>query len=149
VFVLNQAADVTISISHRSGRAICAVASAGVKLGCDLERIEPHTQAFIEDYLTEEEQVRVAQASSGDRARLVTLLWSAKESVLKAMQVGLRVDTRCLAVQTAEAGLANRWTACSAHSTAGDRFHGWWRQNHGWLQTVVAEPPPNRPIQLC
>jgi len=149
VFVLNQPADVTISISHRSGRAICAVAGAGVKLGCDLEVIEPHSQAFIEDYLTEEEQVRVAQASAEDRTRLVTLLWSAKESVLKAMQVGLRVDTRCLTVRTAEAGLVNRWTALSAHSTEGDRFHGWWHQNNGWLQTLVAEPPPNRPTQLC
>lgn len=149
VFVLNQAADLTISISHRSGQAICSIARSGAKLGCDLEVIEPHSQAFIEDYLTRDEQLRVAQASAEDRARLVTLLWSAKESALKAMQVGLRVDTRCLTVQTAEAGVVNRWTALSADSTAGDRFHGWWRQHNGWLQTLVAEPSPNWPIQLC
>src|SRR5664279_4021770 len=42
VFVNNQPADVTISLSHRSGIGLCAMADAGVALGCDLELIEPH-----------------------------------------------------------------------------------------------------------
>lgn len=148
VFIANDAADVTISISHRSGRAICAIAGAGVKLGCDLELVEPHSQAFIEDYLTYEEQLQVANASTEDRDRLVALFWSAKESVLKAMQVGLRVDTRCVTVQADEHQLVGRWTSLRAHSTAGHGFQGWWRQTEGYLQTLVGDPVPDRPIQL-
>ena len=148
VFISNDAAGVTISISHRSGRAICAIAESGVKLGCDLEVIEPHSQAFIEDYLTYEEQLQVANASAEDRDRLITLFWSAKESALKAMQVGLRVDTRCISVKMAEPQLVSRWTALRAQSTAGNSFHGWWRHADGWLQTLVANPAPDPPIQL-
>ena len=65
------------------------------------------------DYLTHEEQLRVTEASSEDRARLVALLWSGKESTLKAMGVGLRVDTRCISVKPGEVrtatGVAHRF----------------------------------------
>jgi len=148
VFVSDQPADATISISHRSGRAICAIAGAGIKLGCDLELIEPHSQAFIEDYLTHEEQILVAQTSAEDHDRLVALLWSGKESALKAMRVGLRVDTRCITVQPGEAHLVGRWTPLITISTAAERFHGWWRQAQSWVQTVVANPAPKPPIQM-
>lgn len=148
VFISNKPADITISISHRSGRAICALARGGVELGCDLELIEAHSQAFMEDYLTHEEQLLVAQASAEDRDRMVALLWSAKESALKAMQVGLRVDTRCVTIHPEQGRLLGQWAPLTAHSTAANRFHGWWRQEDAWLQTLVAEPSPDRPIQL-
>src|ERR1051326_3844651 len=148
VFVANKPTDISVSISHRAGLAICAIACARVKLGCDLEVIEPHSQAFVEDYLTHEEQVRVAEASAEDRPRLVALLWSGKESTLKAMAVGLRVDTRCISVKPGEVRSLSRWTPLETQSTAGDRFHGWWRRADRWLQTMVADPSPHAPIQL-
>jgi|SRR5579872_872540 len=148
VFVANKRADITVSISHRAGLAICAIASARVKLGCDLEVIEPHSQAFVEDYLTHDEQLRVTEASSDDRTRLVALLWSGKESTLKAMEVGLRVDTRCITVKPGEGRGLSGWTPLETRSTAGDTFRGWWRQANSWLQTLVADPPPQAPIHL-
>ena len=57
--------QVTISLSHRSGAAICAVAPAGVDLGCDLEVIEPRSEAFVADYFTVDEQALVAQVVRG------------------------------------------------------------------------------------
>ncbi len=65
VFISNVAADMTISLSHRAGAAICAVAAAGVQLGCDLELIEPHTQGFVRDYFTAEEQAIVDNCDDG------------------------------------------------------------------------------------
>ena len=47
VFLANQPAEVTISLSHRDGMAICAVAASGVALGCDLEIVEPRSDAFV------------------------------------------------------------------------------------------------------
>lgn len=103
VTVLDSPKTVTISISHRSGIAICAVAVGNVKLGCDLEIIEARSDAFIADYFTHKERERIAQASRRDRHLLVSLLWSAKESALKAMHVGLRADTRSVEVRTIDA----------------------------------------------
>ena len=94
MFLGNKWAPVTISLSHRAGRAVCAVATYRSALGCDLEVIEPHSDAFIADYFATEEQALVARAAPADRPWLVTLLWSAKESALKALRAGLRLDTR-------------------------------------------------------
>lgn len=98
VFINHQSATVTISISHSAGKAVCAVAQSGPQLGCDLETIEPHSDAFISDYFTAEEQAMVSRASASDRPWLTTLSWSAKESTLKALHEGLRLDTRSVTV---------------------------------------------------
>ena len=98
VTLVGRTERVTISISHRDGIAICAVAVGDVKLGCDLEVIEPRSDAFIADYFTAEEGELIAQTSGEKRPLLVSLLWSAKESALKALHVGLRADTRSVRV---------------------------------------------------
>ena len=103
VFVADQPADFTISLSHRGGVAACAVSRFGVLLGCDLELVEPRSEAFIADYFTPEEQALVAQADTADRFPLCALLWSAKESALKALRTGLRVDTRSVIVSPGDA----------------------------------------------
>src|SRR5271165_5117498 len=88
VFVGNKPAAVSISLSHRSGIAACAVAPSGAALGCDLETIEPLSDAFVADYFTGEEQALVALAPAADRFRIVALVWSGKESALKALHEG-------------------------------------------------------------
>src|SRR6516162_11237684 len=55
VFFANKPAAVSISLSHRAGTAICAVALSGAALGCDLEVIEPRSNSFVADYFTAEE----------------------------------------------------------------------------------------------
>jgi 4'-phosphopantetheinyl transferase len=99
VFFANKSAPVTISLSHRAGTAVCAVALSGAALGCDLELIEPRSDGFVADYFTTEEQALVARAFAADRPRLCALLWSGKESALKALRAGLRLDTRCVSVE--------------------------------------------------
>ncbi len=148
VFIANDPAAVTISISHRSGAAICAVAGSGVDLGCDQEVIEARSEAFVADYFTEDEQALVARISEAERSPLVTLLWSAKESALKALREGLRLDTRTVAVSPLDqAADPNGWRPLRVCAD-GRTFQGWWQQARGMIQTFVADPPPDSPILL-
>ncbi|MBN1936520.1 MAG: 4'-phosphopantetheinyl transferase superfamily protein [Anaerolineae bacterium] len=82
-----------LSISHRAGRALCALSGTHA-VGADLERIEPREPAFVEDFFTVSENAQVRAASDVTRNLLVTLIWSAKESALKVLRQGLRIDTR-------------------------------------------------------
>jgi len=81
-----------LSISHREGRALCALSGTHT-IGADVERIEPRAPAFVEDFFTDRENELVHAASPADRDLLITLIWSAKESVLKVLRQGLRIDT--------------------------------------------------------
>ena len=148
LFFENKLAAMTISLSHRNGRAICALAPTCAEVGCDLELIEPHSDAFIADYFTAEEQRLIAEASTAERSRLLALLWSAKESALKALHTGLRLDTRRVIVRLIEAFDLNGWFPLRVCCTEGKVFHGWWRQTNGTMRTLVANPAPDLPILL-
>ena len=106
VYVGHKPALASISLSHRDCVATCAIAQSTIPLGCDVELIETRSEAFVGDYLTEKEQTFIARRSGSERDQLLTLLWSAKESALKALRVGLRADTRsvgiCLCGQCSE-----------------------------------------------
>jgi 4'-phosphopantetheinyl transferase len=147
--VPNLATPVAISLSHRAGLAICAVAPFGVKLGCDLEVIEPRSDAFLVDYFAPEEQSRLARVSAAEQPTLATLHWSAKESALKALGEGLRLDTRSV-IASPNAGAADLsgWSPLRICHVGGAIFHGWWRTAEGMVYTVVAEPRPDSPIDL-
>ena len=155
VFFGNEPAPVTISISHREGSAACAIAGPMVQLGCDLEIPEPRSDAFAIDYFTAAERELLAQASPQHHLQLLALLWSGKESVLKALREGLRLDPRSVTVDPnggralAGAGLqpCSSWRPLRAnHET--QIFHGWWRQTDNMVRTIVATPAPASPIQL-
>lgn len=148
VFLHGDPADVTVSISHRSGMAICALARQSVRLGCDLELVEAHSAAFVADYFTPEEQELIERAGTADRWRLVAMLWSAKESALKALHEGLRRDTRSVVVKPARLSCGEAWSSIEVHSIEGECFHGWWRERGGEVQTVVADACFSPPIQL-
>jgi 4'-phosphopantetheinyl transferase len=74
VFFQNNPAAVAISLSHRAGIAACAVTGSNGVLGCDLEIIEPRSDAFLTDYFTTEEQSFVVGNCAGDRSLLLALL---------------------------------------------------------------------------
>ncbi|HTX39741.1 MAG TPA: 4'-phosphopantetheinyl transferase superfamily protein [Bryobacteraceae bacterium] len=138
-----------ISLSHSHGRALCAVAPPGAEIGCDLEAVEPRSAAFLADYFTVEERLLADRAPPANRDRLVTLLWSAKESALKALGCGLRLDTRSVhGVPTGfGAAPAGQWRALSV-ATGATTYGGWWREARHIVRTVVAEPPPLRLLAL-
>ena len=147
VFLNDQPAEVSISLSHSDGTAACAVAPAGAVTGCDLERIEPRSEAFIADYFTAEEQAMIAQAAPAERDRLVTVLWSAKESALKALRTGLRLDTRRVSVWLASPSQGSEsWSALTVRY-ADQLFQGWWRSSGGLARTMVSVPAAGPPIR--
>ncbi|HXB71204.1 MAG TPA: 4'-phosphopantetheinyl transferase superfamily protein [Candidatus Acidoferrales bacterium] len=160
VFIANRPAAAAISISHRGGVAACAVVLSGAlsqtMLGCDLELIEPHSDAFIADYFTTEEQALVARVVSSDRWKTCALIWSGKESALKALGTGLRLDTRSVVVTPASApgaageggGDSDIWRPLHVRSIDGEDFHGWWNSTGDLVRTVVASPAPRAPILL-
>lgn len=149
VFLRGQPAPLTISLSHCAGRGICAVSNHGLKLGCDLELIEERSPAFISDYFTSEERKRVAQVPKEDRELAANTIWSAKESTLKALHEGLRLDTRSVVV-TVENVLADvgDWSPLQAVYAGGEVFHGWWYASGNLVRTVVADSQLERPISV-
>jgi 4'-phosphopantetheinyl transferase len=158
-------APLAVSLSHRAGLALCTVAPAGTALGCDLELVEPRSDAFVADYLTAAERALVEGAGPAARALAVTLVWSAKESALKALRTGLRLDTRDVAVELGRRDAAvdgdqegrpggsvpagHWWPLAVRHPAAGRVLAGWWRQDADLLSTVVAVPAPDRPEPLA
>jgi 4'-phosphopantetheinyl transferase len=148
-FFENLPAAATISLSHRHGIAACTLAIPGVEMGCDLEIVEPRSDAFAADYFTVEEQALIGRASMADRDRLLALLWSGKESALKALHEGLRLDLRTVAVSpsNAESDFPS-WSPMGVGYSDRRIFRGWWQHADHIVRTVVAAPPPHPPIRL-
>jgi 4'-phosphopantetheinyl transferase len=89
----------SLSISHRAGRAVCALSPAmSPSIGVDVEHVEPRAASFVNDFFTADEARRVWACSEVQRDTLVTAIWSAKESVLKGLRKGLRLDTRSVEI---------------------------------------------------
>lgn len=90
---------VVVSNTHSAGHALFAAAwtgggaSAALTLGADLEWIEPRSAGFIHDFLTPAERRYCDSVEGPTRDLRANLVWSAKESVLKALQRGLTADT--------------------------------------------------------
>jgi 4'-phosphopantetheinyl transferase len=143
VYLSREPAAVSISLSHRDGVSACVITQAMIPLGCDLELIEARSDSFVADYFTEGEQTIVAERHGDQRDQLVTTLWSAKESVLKALRVGLRVDTRdvdiCLHDQSPVSlfCLPGRWHSFQAHCQNGQALHGWWSSSANLIRTFA------------
>ncbi|MBI5405978.1 4-phosphopantetheinyl transferase family protein [Candidatus Kaiserbacteria bacterium] len=81
---------VAVSISHSFPFAFAA-AEAAAAVGADVERIRDFSSVVRDAFLTPAEREIVESAAPDERARLRTLCWSLKESVLKALGTGLRV----------------------------------------------------------
>ena len=149
VFLDGEPAPLSLSLSHRSGRAVCALSASSVAIGCDLEEIEPRSDAFIADYFSAPEQALIHQSNIAERAWRVALLWSAKESALKAMHAGLTLDTRAVVVSPAVfSSSLGEWRPLVVRHTNGEGFQGWWQLAGNFVWTMVSAPPPKAPVSL-
>ncbi len=149
-FLEDKLSTVSLSISHSAGVAFCAVAEAGVSLGCDLEEIGPREANFAADYFTRDEARAVEEAGLANRDRLITLIWSTKESVLKALRQGLRRDTRSVQVNLPE-NFREDWSPLSVVDLEAARlFHCWWQARENRIYTIASGIATNLPIDfLC
>ncbi len=137
-----------LSISHTDGNAVAALADEpGAPLGVDLERVEARPTAFTCDYFTPLEQASLAGELDA-QTELVTAIWCAKEAALKALGVGLTVDTRAVSIWLGRSqatwegwrrfevdAVGNRLPQELVH--AAETLHGWWRRQGPYALAIV------------
>ncbi len=159
---------ISLSISHSGDRAFCAafgLVSGGQMtcglLGADIEKVEPRSDLFIQDFFTETENALFASRPARDI--LVTATWSAKEASLKALHLGLVVDTRsvtCLIEPVLDP--PDAWTPFSIEwdvrrlyrrPTVGPPpLGGWWRIQDDYVLTLAGPPhrgPDETPARMA
>jgi 4'-phosphopantetheinyl transferase len=134
-----------ISLSHCDGLGACLVAGPGVTVGCDVELVEPRAAVFAADWFTDRELTWLAGTPPEYRDLWVTLIWSAKESVLKALRQGLRRDPRDVDVWLENAEPDSEGWRPLAAVNDGHRFEGWWRREGRLVMTAVMDPPGRSP----
>ncbi len=148
VFVDGDRCRIGVSLTDRAGWAVCTVGDVE-ELGCDLELVEPRSDAFVSDFLTPREQVTVRHppvGASGDA--VANLVWSAKESALKVLRTGLRRDTRSVEVGFPAEPSVDGWRPLLVRTEEGRDLPGWWNRYGEFLLTVVTgrPVPPPRPL---
>lgn len=147
-FVLGCPAGVAISLTHSHGVAVAAVGPKGVLVGVDLEAIEERAPGFLADWFTPAEQAFVAATAAGEGSLASTLVWSAKESVMKALREGLRIPPKAVEV-SAVRGLADgQWRTFRARGPQLEEWRGWWRAEAGFVLCLVGSPPGGPPRRI-
>jgi len=149
----------SLSISHRIDVGFAAVAtSTRVAIGADVELVVARDPALVRGFFTGEEAAAVASSHGRGVDLAVARIWSAKEAVLKAMGLGLRLDTRTVQVlgeasaepRTAEvpAGWRQLHTSLSRGREAGGAVRRasardvtvYWRDEGEYVLTVALMP---------
>lgn len=142
----SEPAPASISLSHRGDWAIAAVCDPSVAVGCDLELIEPRSEAFVREWLAPPEQAAVLAVEGDERARVANLIWTAKEAAAKVRRGGLRLNVRHAVVTLGEG--PEDWRPLSVHWGEDGVTSGWWRADDGWAMALAAEPAPGPPLEL-
>ncbi len=139
---------ISLSISHSGGRALCAILEDKT-VGCDLEQIETRSELFVQDYFTPAERALIEALPDADRTLYENLIWSAKESALKALRLGLSADTHTVDVSFPTGAHADGWRRLEVrHALDGQSFAGWWRTDGGFAITLISPPPYRVPEEL-
>jgi 4'-phosphopantetheinyl transferase len=130
----------TLSLSHRAGAAFALLADDGaLEVGADIELIEQRDRAFAQDFFTADELAQIA-AVRAPQDLVVTAIWSAKEAALKALRLGLRVDTRSVSVRLT-LGPERRWlpfqVKCANLDGGPLCFEGWWQWRGSFVLTAI------------
>ena len=129
---------VSLSLSHRAGRGLAAVAPAPAAVGCDLELREPRSPAFVRDWL-----------APGERGIDPNLAWTAKEAAAKVRREGLRLDVRAAVTRLRGGAAVDGWQPLVVDWTReGVATHGWWRVDGAYVMTVASSPSAPAPRRL-
>jgi 4'-phosphopantetheinyl transferase len=141
---------VNISISHRDHHAFCGLTTApDIQVGVDMEVVENRPPSFLEDYFTAQEYASGLALRGFEQDIWFTLLWSLKESVLKAVGKGLRLDTRNVVINQVEdlTGALHNSDWRRAHvifeKDEPAQWHLWWRFHGRFIYSIAARFPLN------
>lgn len=129
-----------ISVSHSHGFGLCAFSPEFNSLGADLEYIENRPLEFIDDYFTSDEIGQLEGLRPANRDLAVTLIWSAKEAVFKALAKGLALDTRSVEIGLNPHGLTpnNSWQRLGLNSKLIENpsLQVFWQREGNFVQTI-------------
>jgi Phosphopantetheinyl transferase len=127
-----------LSLSHSHGVAFCAITFCpSFRVGVDIEAIEERSPVFVSDYFTSNEQGLLGTKLAD--ACYVTAIWSMKESMLKALRTGLRLDPRMLEVKSLPVLVERKWQDVQV-GEAGRSTHSWvawWQQRKNFVLTLA------------
>lgn len=138
-----------LSISHRAGAVACAWTDRpDTHIGIDVEWVERRDPSFQGDYFTEKEQAFAAALPEAIRDVWITLAWSVKESVLKALRTGLRIDTRNIQVaqvkglfETSPAPTGWKNISVSGAVASGGVWQARWQRRGEFVVSLVCHTP--------
>jgi 4'-phosphopantetheinyl transferase len=164
---------VSLSISHRDGRAIAAVTAQPGVVGCDLELLEPRSGAFVREWLADSEQRALESCDEAQHTLLANLFWAAKEATAKVLRLGLALNVRRAVVSVAPQDRPSlspedrpspapaapgdggswppgAWRALRVHWSDGSNppCLGWWRAEPRWVMVIAGQPAPAVPREL-
>ncbi|MRR29620.1 4'-phosphopantetheinyl transferase superfamily protein [bacterium] len=149
VKVDGQILPIQLSISHREGMAAVGLSiNPEISLGIDLEWVEDHPHSFYEDFFTAGEVNLLAAVSADRLAWTGTLIWSAKEAMLKALGKGLRLDTRTVEITGISRTTVDGWGSIDMRiANINDKcFQGVWRECGPYVLTMAIRNAKNRPV---
>ncbi len=133
-----------LSISHCDRHAMCAFSlGPALKFGVDLEKVEPRSEGFVEDYFTPAEREMVHAYPLEVRDLVATLVWSLKEAMLKALGVGLRWDTRQVEIADTDDLFApnghHPWREIQVddHERKDRSWAAWWQRRGDFVLTIA------------
>lgn len=139
-------APVSLSLSHRAGRALAAVTDMPAAIGCDLEIVEHRSGPFVREWLTAGEQAALEPLDGTARDVAANLMWAGKEAAAKVRREGLRLDVRRADVELGAPGPG--WRPLTVRWSGADATEGWWCAVEGWVMTIAGSPAPARPWRL-
>ncbi len=141
--------DIPLSLSHSNGLSFSVVGNGSARLGCDLERIEHRGRNFEETWFLAAELDLLDLLPEEEHSCGASLVWSAKESVLKALKTGLRVDTRRIEIENFEIPQGTGWAPVQAQDVEqNENFTGWWRRIEGMVYSVLSDRKTGCPTEL-
>jgi len=79
------------SIGHSYGLGVGAVAP--FRVGIDVEKIRPHLNSLA-NYIAEPEELLLVENFFNNQTDKITLVWTVKESVMKALGIGFKISPK-------------------------------------------------------
>jgi 4'-phosphopantetheinyl transferase len=142
------ATGLSLSLSHRDRVAVAAAVPSPTVVGVDLETLETRSDAFVREWLSDDEQAGLPSAGPARDVR-VLCSWTGKEASAKVLRGGLRLAVRNAVVTPSRSEGRVVWSPLRVTWT-GElvEHHGWWRVDERSVIAIVTDPPSDPPTEL-
>lgn len=129
-----------ISISHSHGQAFSITTDNNMQVGCDLEKVEKRSPAFLKDYFSavEHELYATFELIFSD-FEYYTLCWSAKEALMKATKQGMSLHP--LKIELSKLQFIDKgWNTLNINNLESNHsYFGFWKIQEEMVYVVLME----------